>query len=1350
VTDVAGIDRAIRAFADQPLETAGRGLFEALGYRSGKTIPLDGDPATFARELDHEGKLERAAAHFGKWREVRFLFQLTNDEIPMLGRDQGSIDLGERYGRSIVDSYVFLAIALEDQKWKRSALAGITRAVNALFPMPVVLLFRHGERVSLAVSERRQHKRDASRDVQTGRISVVLNVSTERPHRGHLSILAKLDWQAMRPRPSNFGELHDRWQEALSTKTLNEKFYRDLSDWFFWARRLVVFPEGAYPPNSDSKKPDRNSVPLIRLLTRVIFCWFIKERGLIPGELFRLEEARRLLKADSGKEAEEGNYYRAILQNLFFATLNTEMGEGRKWRSKNAGGGQDGHFLVHSVYRYQDLFADPDAALDLFRKVPFLNGGLFECLDRELTERDLARDPGLAKISDGKRLRVDGFSDHPKNTLHVPNRIFFGDTVDAPELNEDYETKGKRYTARGLFTLFDDYVFTVEENTSVEEEVALDPELLGKVFENLLASYNPETSSSARKMSGSFYTPRYVVDFMVRETLAHQFTRALIAMQPGEAGGIRPKSEAFDLGPAPGELGLSRTAPGRDPFPEGEGIVAVRVHALLDPAAPAPKFSDKERDTLIAAIEDMKVLDPACGSGAFPMGMLQALMEVLKRLDPDNAKWRAVLRAPLERDLANARTKDVTRRGEALEEAEAALKAFDEEFADNDLADYVRKLHLIEKCLYGSDIQPIAILIAKLRFFISLAVEQKPHPGRDNLGIKPLPNLETKLVAANSLIPLDRPKQDDLFANKRIDELEKLIEDATQRHFGARTMRTKRKYRDLIQQYRDELSEVLEAEHSLPHDDAEKAAAWNPFDQNASAPFFDPLWMFQLHDGFDIVIGNPPYVRQERFTEDKPALQKVYGQKDRNGQPLGSYAGTADMFVYFIERGMRLLKPGGAFSYITSNKWYRAKYGENLRHWMTVNARLHLLIDFGDADVFDAIAYPTIILAERRAHPGPKPEDRFRALNWQNLGVEADEERFEDYLDQYGFTMPQSALEKGGWQIEPTVKRDLLARIRAAGVPLGDYVEGRFYRGILTGYNEAFVIDGATRARLIAADSKSAEIIKPFLRGRDIKRWRVEPQDLWLIFTRRGIDIDRYPAIKTHLAEYRKKLESKPTDWIDGPTDAEKWPGRKAGSYKWFEIQDNVAYWEAFLEPKIIVPAIEKTVAYAPDTAGFFSNDKTSIVVSDDWRFLSACLNSPVSWWIAQSAYAGRQGGFFEFKPMYVGQFPVPKASPTPKAMIGALVDVLRADHANPALEQLLNGLVYELYFPDDLHARGLRLFDAAQAAGLEAIAGREGERLAAAAEAFAREHLAPAKPLRVMLSDLQTLDVVRIIEGKG
>ena len=1325
-TGLSTTEAAIRAFATLPLEDAGRGLLETLGYRSAKTIALDGTPAGFARDVDPDGRLHAKPARFESWREVRFLFQLTNDEIPMLVRGQASFPLAEKFGRSIVDSFVFLAVALDADAWTRGQLSGVTRAINSLFPMPVVVVFRHGERISLGVSERRAHRRDAGRDVQTGRISIVLNIDIGQPHRGHLSILNKLRLSELRPRPGNFDELYRGWLAGLSTKTLNETFYRDLSHWFFWAKGQVVFPSGA---------GDQPEVPLIRLLTRVIFCWFIKERRLIPEALFRPEEMASLLRTAPASAPEDGSYYRAILQNLFFATLNTEMGEGRKWIA--------GQHMIHGLYRYRDLFADPDAALALFRQVPFLNGGLFECLDRELTERDLARDPTLKDRSDGKRLRVDGFSDHPKNPLHVPNRIFFGEAVEV-DLNQIYDTKGKRYTAKGLFTLFDDYVFTVEENTAAEQEVALDPELLGKVFENLLASYVTETSTTARKKSGSFYTPRYVVDWMVRETLAHQFTRALMAARPAEMG--RPRAQALPLGPMAGELAMGDPEP-----PKPDSVcdkLAARVRTLLDPTVEPPTFTPLQTDALIAAIENLKVLDPACGSGAFPMGMLQALMDVLRRLDPDNARWRATLRKPLERRVADARNYDVTRRETELEEAEAALAAFDEEFGDNDLADYVRKLHLIERCLYGSDIQPIAILIAKLRFFISLAVEQTPHAGRDNLGIKPLPNLETKLVSANSLVPLDRPPQDDLFANPRIRELERLIEDATQRHFGARTMRTKRKYREMIGGYRDELSAILENEHSLAHDDAERAARWDPFDQNASAPFFDPLWMFGLHDGFDIVIGNPPYIRQERFTEQKPELRRLYERRDKNGQVEGSYAGTADYLVYFIERGVSLLKRGGAFSYITSNKWYRAKYGENLRWWMSRNTDLLSIIDFGDADVFEGtIAYPTIITAERRVGE-PAPGRTFRVLNWADLDEDADEERFPAYLVGAGFDMPQVTLERTGWQIEPTVKRDLLARILDAGPTLAEYLDGGFYYGVKTGYNGAFVVDGATRATLIAADASSAKIIKPYLRGRDVKRWRVEPEDLWLIFTRRGVNIDNFPAVKAYLAQYREALEPMPLGW-KSTSGQSAWPGRKAGSYKWYEIQDNVAYWRQFERLKIFVPEISSSVNYAISADNYYCNNKMSFIVDSRVSYICAILNSSVSAWFARQTYPSKAGGFMEFTQQFVSKTPIITGTEQERCAVSILSNSL-SQTRNAALEQFLNGLIYELYFPEDLHALGLTLFAVARDAGLDRLAGLEGSALTDATSVFTREHLAPGAHLRTMLSDLQTLDVVRIVEGKA
>ncbi|WP_317201713.1 Eco57I restriction-modification methylase domain-containing protein, partial [Janthinobacterium sp.] len=709
-------------------------------------------------------------------------------------------------------------------------------------------------------------------------------------------------------------------------------------------------------------------------------------------------------------------------------------------------------------------------------------------------------------------------------------------------------------------------------------------------------------------------------------------------------------------------------------------------------------------------------------------------------------------RWPLEASLAAAHAiVDGGERDKRVDEAEAALKKLDRDFSDANHADYARKLYLIDKCIYGVDIQPIAVQIAKLRFFISLVVSQKIDINAENKNVTALPNLETKLVAANSLIPIERPKTDDLFRNKTIEVKEQQLSAMQARYFGARTAKTKRARRDDINRLRDELAELLKTDRSLPERDAKKMAAWDQFDQNDYAPFFDPEWMFGLTEKFDITIGNPPYVRQEKIDDlykgFKVDLETIYGKKDTRGTPLGGYSGTADLYIYFIQRSIELLNPGGAFSFITSNKWYRAKYGERLRGWINRQAQIKTVIDFGDAEVFDAIAYPTILVATRRLKPeaGAQNGDVLRVMNWPQEKERDEVETFPELMKTLAFDMPQKALSPTGWQLEPHAKRALLERIRAAGKPLGEYVEGRFYRGILTGFNDAFVIDGPTKDRLIAEHESSRAIIKPFLRGRDIKRWRVEPQDLWLIFTRRGLEIDRYPAIKRHLSVYRDSLEPKPENW-DEDKDGE-WKGRKAGSYKWYDIQDNIAYWEAFEEPKIIVPAIQNKVDYAPDLTGYYSNDKTSIIVSEHWAYLLAILNSTVSWWLTQQLFASKQGGYYEFKPMYVAAVPIPSCADGTRAMIEGAVKAIVAGSADPRLEQLLNGFVYELFFKDDLHARGLTLFDEATSAGLGKLDGLEGEKLVKEAQEFADRVFKPSHPLYAMLFDLQALDVVRIIE---
>lgn len=1357
------VQSALKALAGKTPKWAATELFGALGYASRKTVDLDGAPSSFLRFVDRDGRLAaKEEAQVTKWQRVDFLFQLTNDEIPILA--QGNRDLfasQQDYRTSIIESFVFLAIELVDEEWSRGALAGITREVNRLFPMPALILFKHGSHASLAVIDRRPNKKDGSRDVVEKRISIVKDIYLPSPHRAHVDILCDIALSAVKVRgrgtPTNFRDLYDGWIEALSAQTLNTRFYRELANWFFWSTKIVEFPaairarenEAAVKAKKDAFDA-QNQIAVIRLLTRLIFVWFIKEKGLVPDALFDQTELKALLKEDPAGQRDSSTYYKAVLQNLFFATLNTEMSEDRRWRTKASGGGLDGQYLIHTVYRFRDAFRDPDKALALFKQVPFLNGGLFECLDREVSARDLERNPDLKKrlVREGSRdvIRIDGFSERPNNPLKVPNKIFFA-IKEKVDLNEEYDTKGKPYEADGLIELFSRYKFTVEENTPVEEEVALDPELLGKVFENLLASYNADTRTTARKKSGSFYTPREVVDYMVDEALVACFERRLVA-RPAAPPAAKPRQRALDLA-MPGEFDLTGSPETNNSAVVNSTDLGARLRNLLSFKESGNPFSNAETEVLIAAIDGLRALDPACGSGAFPMGLLQKLIHVLHRLDPDNSRWRAQLEQPYRKRIKEAHTLDPDRREAELEDADAALKKLDYDFSDANKPDYARKLYLIDKCLFGVDIQPIAAQIAKLRFFISLVVSQKIDRAQDNANITALPNLETKLVAANSLIPIERKAQADLFRNTKIADKEAELRAMNARYFSARTAKTKRLRREDIASLRDELAELLKSDRGLPETDAKLMAAWDPFDQNAAAPFFDPEWMFGLSSRFDLVIGNPPYVRQEAIKDQKPVLEKHYGGKDKKGNPLGAYAGTADLFVYFIQRGIELLNPGGAFAFITSNKWYRAKYGTNLRGWINRQTELRRIVDFGDAEVFDAIAYPTILIATRRDAPVPAPDakDSLRVMNWPQDRDKSEVEGFPKMVVEIGFDMPQKALQAEGWQLEPQARRGLLERIRSGGMPLGQYVEGRFYYGIKTGFNDAFVIDGPTKDRLIAEHASSADIIKPFLRGRDIKRWRVEPQDLWLIRIESsenvthpwtGLSDDEaeavfaksLPAIHLFMTAYRKELIKR----------------YDQGKYFW-ELR-SCAYWHAFEEPKIIIPAISDQPNAAFDIDGHYANNKATIFNTRAPWLALATLNSPISLWFARQNFATKQGGFFDFEPRYSGIFPIPRATKSEERQISNLARAVECASDN-RLEQLLNGFVYELFFKDDLHARGLTLFDEAERAGLSKLTGLEGSGLVKAAESFAAIYLVPGATLRTMLSDVATLDAVRIIEGR-
>ena len=923
------IEAALQGFSTGNLTDQSLKLFKTLGYKTDRQNPFDQKSFQCFKDsfLDGNTRFDEKKAFVSEWKYMDLLFQLSKEEM---SAQVSLFDTG-RVDNTVIESYLFFAIELEKAEYSRSALAQITREVNKVFPMPVLIVFKHGTGITLSVINRRLNKKDDRKDVLE-KVTVIKDISIEKPHRAHIEILFDLSFEELRrvQKFVNFVELHNAWQKTLDTKELNKRFYRELSNWYFWAIHEVLFPASSLEGNKkglfqkDDKVREHNAKNLIRLLTRILFVWFIKEKNLIPDELFdekyikehlinNFEPSKKIRCSGAADAAPASKYYRAILQNLFFATLNQSVGK-REFRKE----GQQ--MNVTNLMRYESYFKNPKAFLELVEDVvPFMNGGLFECLDNP--------DPVLKGKKGGDVIIYeDGFSDRKDNTLCVPDYIFFG-TGEHADLSEELgDKKQKDVTVSGLINILKSYKFTVTENTPIEEDIALDPELLGRVFENLLASYNPETKTTARKQTGSFYTPREIVNYMVDESLKEYLKQKLV-------------SEA-EMKPEDAEIGL-------------EFLIGYNEKEHV--------FDEKQIAVLINSIDTCKILDPATGSGAFPMGILHKLVHILHKLDPKNKLWK-------ERQIKKARAiDDASIRDQLIEDIETA-------FTNNEL-DYGRKLYLIENCIYGVDIQPIAIQICKLRFFISLIVDQKTDKAKDNFGIRPLPNLETKFVAANTLIGIEKPKKQlKLFNHPEVIEMEEKLKDVRHRLFSAKTPSTKRKLREEDQKLRDQMGGILE-DSGWSNESARLLAGWDPYDQNASSPFFDAEWMFGITDGFDVVIGNPPYGLLNK--KQNKAESIIVSDDELNYYKTSEYyqpatGGMINIFRLFILKSIRLLSSNGVFSEIFPLAFIGDQSISRLRKYIFANYQILFVEAFPERDdekkrVFEAVKMSVCILNLKRA-----------------------------------------------------------------------------------------------------------------------------------------------------------------------------------------------------------------------------------------------------------------------------------------------------------------------------------------------------------------------------------------------
>jgi len=523
------IQENIQAFASAPLKDASLELLNTLGYQSDKTISVEGSkPDAFLDILSSHNPdvvFDQKKALFNDWKSADILFQLTDEELS----PQDSLFKDTTVKKNLLRSYLFFAIELSEKDYARGKLTAIARQLNRVFPMPVMVLLKHraaGHPVlSIAVINRRQHKRDSHKDV-LGKVTIIRDISLVEPHRGHLDILDSFAFENLKHPEKlpihDFDTLHAAWEEIFNVELLNKRFYKELANWYFWAMKHCHFPFDDIEKSKDDVLSDRALVRehdaknLIRLLTRILFVWFIKERQLVPDCLFHPSDLKDGILKEFDPESKETNYYKAVLQNLFFATINQIHGQ-REFR-------KDGqHQNKTNLLRYKDRLHSPKQFIEtLETTTPFLNGGLFDCLDYPHSTKKGRR--GGAVI-----VYEDGFSDRKDNPLHLPDFLFFGKER-TDDLSGDHAYGSAKFNnekVRGLIHILNRYKFTIVENTPIDQEIALDPELLGQVFENLLASYNPETKTTARKQTGSFYTPRPIVEYMVDESLKAHLSKAL-------------------------------------------------------------------------------------------------------------------------------------------------------------------------------------------------------------------------------------------------------------------------------------------------------------------------------------------------------------------------------------------------------------------------------------------------------------------------------------------------------------------------------------------------------------------------------------------------------------------------------------------------------------------------------------------------------------------------------------------------------------------------------------------------------------------------------------------------------
>jgi hypothetical protein len=956
----------------------------------------------------------------------------------------------------------------------------------------------------------------------------------------------------------------DDLKERFSLEIVNKDFYKQIAILFTKLAggertigRTQLDEKGSLylPSTTDDKIKKEFSV---RLIGRLVFCWFLKKKCSDKGTPLLPEEL-----LSSKAVTQKPGFYHNILEPLFFETLNTPIKERKK--------------------EYQ---------IPPWSQIPFLNGGLFANEYNDYYEIDQL---GISKYI---------------NTLKVPDSWL-----------------------KELFEIFEIYNFTIDENTSMDVELSIEPEMLGRIFENLLAEINPETGNTARKATGSYYTPRPIVEYMVDESLKQYL--------------------------------LTKT-----------NLDENKISSLLAYEEEEVDLSESEKDAVIDALDVIKIIDPACGSGAFPMGILQKMLLILQKIDPESKKWLNKKVPQIENTIVR-------------EEFQKKIEA--------ENWNYVHKLGIIQNSIYGVDIQPIAVDISKLRFFLSLIVDEKVDDSKENRGIDSLPNLEFKFVCANSLIGLPntlvgsykKGLQPKLFeAVDNITELKKLREEYL-RCVGNEKKLIEKKFQEI--QSEIFLSSLKWLNWGGGDSQTVKLSQWNPF-SGEPCEWFDPDWMFGIKDGFDVVIGNPPYIfsRENISHEEKNIYKTLY--------KLTQF--KINIYILFIEKGYYLLKVNsGSLFFITPNNWLTLNTNSDLRKFLLINTGdIQILQNY--ANVFESASVDTVIVGFKKSS-----NHILKYLEWVDKKPTLKHVKDASYylnLKEYIISDMVESLDSKQWPLKNEVKT--LEEI-------------------------AFVKNGVQAYTV----GEGTPMCTKEMKEKRVYHSKTKKDNNWIKYLD-GVDVSRYYfGWSGQFIKYGKNLSR--------PREVKLFIGKRILVRQ--------------------IPSQLPYCLHACYVDEYVINDNNSMIIKviDDERnlvkYILGVLNSSfISLWFAKKFGKLSRKIFPQFKVKELRTFPIPVATIEIQRQFEKIVNCILFCKKNPQyslnsifFEHLVDAMVYELYFPNEIKAADVEVLKYLSNLP-ELIDDWSDEKKLEVIEKVCKELSHPKHPVAIAMEKQKTVPEVRIIEG--